>query len=163
MKIIENLKEFYNKNFLIIEFFFSVIITFIIFKVDKFYNFNLIEKMNQNFSVVTCTVASLAGSLIGFIITALTIIISFLALRRFKILKESKQHFVIFNVYKQTIFCLTATTIWSLFILITDNKLFNAQYSPYVTIGLIFLCVFRLYRCVWILNKMTILATIENS
>lgn len=103
-------------------------------------------------------IASICGSLLGFILTAVSVIAAFVQMPRFSILKQSGQYRYLFTVYFNTIWCLAAGTVLSL-----TGLIFDKDASPVVVITILNLFTLalvsiRLWRCIRLMSKMTLIA-----
>jgi hypothetical protein len=102
------------------------------------------------------SVASVAGSLLGFVTSAVSIILVFG--QSLQVLEDSGHYTTIFDVFYQAIIWLAVTTVWSLIGLFMDTGDAVQFWALYGTIGFLLISSLRVFRCVWILKKVTTLA-----
>ncbi len=101
------------------------------------------------------SLASIYGSLLGFVITAVSIVSVFGDLPRFHLLKDSGRLADIFTVFFSTITSLAIATVLSLTGMILDTD--ESPLAPLTFISvLVFsvVCV-RMWRCIWIMKEMS--------
>ncbi len=114
----------------------------------------LLAVLNGSRSASYSAVASISGSLLGFVITSVSIIAAFGAMPKFEILRKSPQYAAIFGIFFDSIYWLASTTILALFGLV-----FDTDRAPMAILTCAALLVFsitaaRVWRCVWILQKL---------
>jgi hypothetical protein len=115
----------------------------------------LLEVLNGSRSATYSAIASIAGSLLGFIITAVSIIAAFGASPKFDLLRKSSQYQAIFQVYFSTIHWLALTTGLALVGLLFDTDRIPQRYLTLAACLVVAITTFRVWGCVWILQKMT--------
>jgi hypothetical protein len=113
------------------------------------------DALDQNRQALYSTSASLAGSLLGFAIAAVSIILAVGQMPRFRLLRESAQRDTVFRVYFQAILWLAVTTVWALAALVADTDATPRPVFAYGLIGLALISALRLSRCVWVLRVVT--------
>jgi hypothetical protein len=157
------LKQYYEKHFLVLEFVASVFAACIFTLFLEFYigRANFFSSVDENRPNLYAAVADITGSLLGFVISAVSVLLVFGSQLRF--LKDSGQLPVIFNVFFQSIIWLAIATAWAFVGLLADTTGTSRIWILYVMLWLMGLAAMRVYRCVWILKKITLLATMENS
>ena len=107
----------------------------------------------QNRSTVYGAIASILGSLLGFVITALSIIIGYSTNEKFEFLKSTKHYFTLWKVLLDTIKALSIATAAMIVGLIFDRDTYPHDLILCFCVFTIFLSVFRLKRCVWVLEN----------
>lgn len=115
---------------------------------------DLLGLLKDNRAATYSSIASIAGSLLGFVITAVSIIAAFGGLPKFEILHRSPQYDAIFRVFFDSIYWLAATTVLSLVGLVVDS-----DKSPWLPLTIAAAFVFsitgaRVWRCIWILQSL---------
>lgn len=115
----------------------------------------ILETLNGNRPQTYSAVASIAGSLLGFVITAVSIIAAFAGMPRFSMLRNAAQFTAIFHVFFDAIYWLAAATTIALVALV-----FDTDKSPVASLSLMSLVIFgittaRVWRCVWILQRLS--------
>lgn len=145
---------FWEKNFLFYELFLSVLIWTIALGWFWYIGFSsLLDLLYNNRSTLYGTLASIFATLLGFSITAISIVLGFISSERFTIVREGKHYSDLWKVFSSSIYSLGAATISSLVALVFDK-----DNSPYpVLFWVVFFCFiiscFRIWRVVWILEK----------
>jgi hypothetical protein len=145
---------FYKRHFLVIELFLAVFATFIIFIIfsrvfteDQIHCLILIAD-KQIYSIIALG----AITLLGFIITGVSILITFTETEKLKLLKGSKQYKTLFDIYFSTIKFLAITTILSVMgILIQDPT--KSKILFYLILLGVLISAIRIWRCVWVLEQ----------
>jgi hypothetical protein len=105
------------------------------------------------------TVAALAGSLLGFVLAAATIILTIAGSPRLARVTGSNQYVALWSMFLMATKGLGALTLWSLAALVLDR---DSSPVPLMTYGLLFLSVIaalQIGTCVWILERVTRLMT----
>jgi hypothetical protein len=111
---------------------------------------------------VYSTIASLAGSLLGFVLAAVSIIMIFGQMPRMKLVKDSGQYVTIFNVYFQSILWLAVATMWAVVGLLLDTDAVPRRWITYAMLWLVILVIVRMYRCVWVLQEVTKIGALKT-
>lgn len=109
--------------------------------------------LTENRATVYGTLASLLGSLLGFVITALSILLGFSDSPRLEFLRGSKHYETLWRVFIKTIEALALATAVSLAGLFFDRESQPRSVIAYAVAWLLILTVFRVGRCVWILKR----------
>ncbi|WP_321430507.1 hypothetical protein [uncultured Methanolobus sp.] len=144
-------KDKYEERFMFYEFIISIILSIAIFHfvfpiifpdgVDSW----LILNKKDIYSLL----ASIAGTLLGFVITGVSVILAFSESEKLKMLRKSKHYKTIFVVYFSTIRWLALTTILSIVWIFTD---FLMTYAFYLLTWSVIISSLRIGRCIWILE-----------
>ena len=101
------------------------------------------------------TLAGVTGTLLGFVITGLSVILALGQQPQFQILRESGQIRTVWRIYMETIAWLAGATVWSLTgMLLLEGGGASGQTASLVETALIAITGMRLYRCVWVLKEM---------
>jgi hypothetical protein len=158
-----SLKERYQENFLAYEFGISVIISLIVIAIIQIYwsKPELYNWINSNKSGLYSLLASISGTLLGFIITGISVILAFSESQKLRRLKESTQYKTIFVVYFNTIKYLAFTTIVAILGFVVNNRSVDF-YLLYVLIWLLIISSLRIWRCLWILEELVTIMTKIN-
>ncbi len=107
------------------------------------------------------TIASISGALLGFAITAVSIAIAFIGHGRFEIIRKSVHYHTLYQVFLVAIKYLAVTTIVAIIGLILDRDSNPQHWVTYLNLLGVILSVIALIRCVWILENIIYIITIE--
>ncbi len=115
--------------------------------------------LTGNRSVLYGTIASIAGSLLGFSIAAVTIVLTVVQSPRLHLVRASKHYGKLWNTYHSTIWWLGATTVAGLVSLAVDR-----DNGPVLGVtAILALCVgtsgLRVLNAIWILEQIIRVAT----
>jgi hypothetical protein len=159
------LSSFYDKNFLLIEFLLAPVLTVLVVltlhELDKIDAVK--ESLKENYQVLYGTCAAVTGSLLGFALTAVSVILAFSTMGRFRLLRESKHYSTVFRIYFQTIFWLAVATVWAFIGLVGQSAHSPRLWILYGMLWLGILCIFRMWRCLWILSEFAEIAVKPRS
>jgi len=100
-----NIKKLYNRNFLIAEFLLSIVIALfgILLITSVLTSETILNWISLNKKDIYPLIATIAGTLLGFIITGVSIIFAFSESEKLRLLKKSKQYTTIYEIYFSTI------------------------------------------------------------
>lgn len=119
--------------------------------------------LHENRSAVYGTLAAIFGSLLGFVITALSITIGYSTSEKFEFLRKTKHYPTLWKVMISTVKALSIATI-----VMVIGLIFDRDRSPNYII--LCLCVFatlfsllRLNRCIWVLDNIIHIIIIDNT
>lgn len=146
-----NFKEVLEKYFLFFDLLFASILFFLSrFLVCKFLNYK-IETFLTNYDDV-CSVLFTSGlTLLGFLITGISIITGFLMNEKLSKIRKTQHPKTIVQIYKSAIFW-TFLLILSAFI-----GMFQTEVQDILLLAIcfsIFITIVRIFRCIWILSKL---------
>jgi NhaP-type Na+/H+ or K+/H+ antiporter len=96
---------------------------------------------------------TLFGSLLGFSITAISIVIGYASSDKLAIVRNGKHYQDLWNVFKSAMIVLALATIFALLGLIFDRNPDPINYFLYINIFTIILAFFRVARCIWVMNN----------
>ena len=99
------------------------------------------------------SVISLAGALLGFTITTVSIILAFSESSGLRLIRDSGHYHTILAIFFNAIRALGFTTIWALVALLADTDMEPKFWATYVALWSVILSGQRLYRCAWILER----------
>jgi len=108
------------------------------------------------------SVASLTGSLLGFVIAAVPITLGFVQMPRLKVVRDSEAYPEVFRIFFQGIYWLSFAAVWSLVALLTDTDASPRVYVAYIMVFLFLASAVRVCRCVWVLKRITTIATQDH-
>ncbi|WP_210160588.1 hypothetical protein [Methylocella silvestris] len=115
--------------------------------------------LKNNRAALFGTTASILGSLLGFVITATSIVLGFSTSDRLAVVRESVEYPTLWKTFSATIRALALGTIIALTCLLFDR---DSAPVPWLTILLIFavlLSLFRIGRTIWVLEQIIGLVT----
>jgi hypothetical protein len=150
------MRSFYNAHFLTAEFFLAICLTLLLGAAGAWVPtvHTLFVDLDAQDPTLYRTLATLAGSLLGFTITSLAIIVALGPVPPLKLLRDSGQMGTVWSVFAQAIGWLAATTVWSLIGLVLSHR---GPVGAFVGMDACFLVILsgaRVSRCVWILRHM---------
>ena len=105
------------------------------------------------------TFASLFGSLLGFSITAVSIVLGYSTNDKLGIVRQSKRYGDLWNVFKSAIRVLALATAFSLVGLVFDKNIPPSYLLLYLNIFSAILASFRVARCVWVMENIILIVT----
>ena len=153
--------NFWRRNFLSAEFLAAllVLVGAIVWS-ERFGGLCTIEKLlGGNRGPIYSALASIFGSLLGFVITAASIVITAAGSERMAIVRNSPHYETLWKVFTQTIWCLAFATITALIALVLDRDSKPNTIAFYFCIGGVLFAIVRMYRCLWIMEKIILLFT----
>lgn len=99
------------------------------------------------------TAASIFGSLLGFAITAESVVIGLANDKRLALLRRSKQYPTVWKTFRSTVLALGLATVAGIVGLFGDRENAPRIWILYVSLFATLLAVVRLARCTWILRS----------
>lgn len=143
----------YKRHFLFADLIFSIVISIlIIYFINSRWSYDVINIwIFTNKGDLYPLLATIGGTLLGFVITGVSIIIAFSESEKLRLLKHSNQYQTIFDIYFSTIKYLAITTGVTIFGLITSDKW--AVIILYLIIWSTTISLFRIWKCVWVLES----------
>jgi hypothetical protein len=118
--------------------------------------------LDGNRSAIYATVASLAGSLLGFVLAAASIILTFANSDRLALLRQSRHYPTIWKIFKAAMRALAFATVAAVVALLVDRDRSPAWWLVYVNSFTALWAGLRLWRCLWIFNKIVAILTGPN-
>lgn len=140
----------YEKNFLKYDLIISIFITigfFIFIQNNNDISLTVLNNISNTYDVIL----SISITMLGFIITGVSILVVFLERESLALFHKSKSYSLIYKVYFSTITYLAILTIFSL--LACGLKPIGQMYFNYIIFFLSIVSILRIYRCVWILKR----------
>jgi hypothetical protein len=158
------LPQWWRANFLRVELgvAFIVTIAFVLWVARYGGDRIVADVLHGNRSAIYGTLASIAGSLLGFAITAMAIILGFVPLERMAVVKESTHYNDLWQTFTSAIRALALATIATLLGLVLDRDASPLRWLVYLCVFAILLSLLRLARCVWVLEKVIRLVTLPS-
>ncbi len=154
-----NIIKYWKRNFLICELILSVITVLLIILFIKIFKLEL-DLINSLYDIrlqMYGTISGISGALLGFVITALSILLTLTDNEALKTLKKSPFFPQAYKVFLNTSQFLALTTIVSLFGLAIDKDCEPRIWVSYLIMWSIIVSLFRLARCFWVLENMIVL------
>lgn len=154
------LPQWWKKHFLFVELLLSILLIILFYIVVQKMQIEsrMMDLVKNNRSAIYTLIASISGSLLGFTFTGIAILLALADNQKLGILTQSKHYSKIYKVYISTIKILAITTILSLVSLIYDHEGSPKCIMLYLNLWAVILVCFRLLRCLWILEKIILIA-----
>lgn len=105
------------------------------------------------------TAASIFGSLLGFAITATSIVLGFSASERLAVVRGSAHYPQLWKTFSATIRALALATILSVVCLICDRDRAPSTWLTIFLMSSVFLALLRIGRTIWVLEQIILLVT----
>jgi hypothetical protein len=155
------LPKWWRRHFLFIELCLAVVLTgcFILWYVKFGGEAILCSFLHGNRSSIYGTAASIFGSLLGFVITATSIVLGFSTSDRLKVIRDSQQFNTLWRVFSKTIWALGLATATTFLALIFDRDSNPIPVLLFASFFGITLSSFRLLRAIWVLENVIALIT----
>jgi hypothetical protein len=119
------------------------------------------DLLKSNRAAVYGTLATIFGSLLGFVITAMSVVMGLVSSAQLKIVTGSKHYKQLWDVFTSTTKALGLATIIALAGLIFDRDSAPRWSILEVCVFAFVLCVVRLARCLWVLEMIVRILTSE--
>ncbi len=119
--------------------------------------------VNGNRGAIYGTLASILGSLLGFVITALSIIIGYSTSDKFEFLRKAKPYPTLWEVLLSTIKFLSLATISMIVGLIFDRDSSPNNFILCFCVFTVVISLLRLKRCLWVLENVVHIVIKEPS
>ena len=150
----KKISTFWEANFLLLELILAGLISLCFAIWSEFVNhdFLMSQIFSEGRSVLYGTLAALFGSLLGFAITAVSIILGYAANDKLEIVRKSKHYHVLWDTFNSAIKTLAIATVFALVGLIIDKDVHPVNIILYFNLFLTLLSFFRVSRCIWILE-----------
>lgn len=147
--------QWWRRNFLVIEFWIAILVAACLLVWWRYGDAAkvLTDIVKGNRSAVYGTMASLSGSLLGFVIATQSIVLGFSGSDRLKILRNSKYYKQLWKVFTSSIRVLGSTTLLWLVALFFDRETSSRPLLLICCLAVTFLAFLRLARCVWVLER----------
>lgn len=149
-------KSFYERHFVGLDFLASVLITSVCMIVVRrvWGEQHLLALLSGSRAALYGATASISGSLLGFIVTAVSIIMAFSDSPQLRYVRQSSHYRTIFKVFVGAIWALGFTTIISLVALLWDRDQGPKVGFTYFAFWAVVLSATRVAECVWVLDRM---------
>lgn len=143
----------YKRHFLLAELIISIIFTIGIIALVHFLwsQESLKSWVITNTDTIYPLIATIGGTLLGFVITGVSIILAFSESEKLRLLKRSKQYKTIFTIYFSTIKYLAITTIIAIIGLVVNDDF--SVFIFYLLLWSVTISALRIWRCLWVLQS----------
>ena len=143
----------YKRHFLLAELIISIIFTIgIMVLVHFLWSHELLKSwIITNRNTIYPLIATIGGTLLGFVITGVSIILAFSESEKLRLLKRSKQYKTIFTIYFSTIKYLAITTIIAIIGLVVNDDFSVVIF--YLLLWSVTISALRIWRCLWVLQS----------
>lgn len=158
------MKKVWKKHFLRIEFAGGLLLT-LGFAVWGFCigGFKVVDSLvAMNRSEIYGSLATLFGSLLGFVIVSVSIVINYTQNPQFKVIRQSAHYQTLWSIFIAAIRWLGFATLVALVALILDRTREPNRWAMVAVFGSSVLAALRTFRCVWILEKIIQLVIVEG-
>ncbi len=149
-----SIKALYRSHFLEADLIVALILSAVLiaFRFSLFSMKEMIDWQSTTGQRIYPAIATIAGTLLGFVITGVSIIMALTESGRGALLKESPHYPQIFKVYVSAIRYLAASTALPLIGMVVEGDLGTVICSA--IIASIVISSFRLWRCLWVLSNL---------
>jgi hypothetical protein len=156
--------SWWSENFLWAEFWLAVTVTaaFIIWTFYCGGQEIIAEVIRGNRSAVYGALASVFGSLLGFAITAESIVLGLSGSERLQIIRQSKHYTTLWRVFTSAIRALGLATAVALIGLVIDRDNHPIWLCLVLTVFATVLAFLRLLRCIWVLENIVALVSASS-
>lgn len=153
--------HWWRKNFLKVELAFSCFVSIVLIIWWKYENGDraLLDIVNANRSQIYSTLASIFGSLLGFVITALSVVLGFSSSEKLSVIRNSVNYRQLWDVFTSTTRILGFTTLSWLAALFLDREKLQRPWILLLCLAMSFLAVARLARTIWALERIVEIIT----
>lgn len=159
----KSITKWWGLHFLHLELIFVIVLTILITCLLEFggYRDFLYEILDGNRSAMYGTLATIFGSLLGFTITAASVVMALFGTPRLKLVRESKHSDYLRVIFVAAIRTLGIGTIIALIGLLLDRDSAPMVMITYLLLFVFILTWFRVGRVIWVLEK-TLKVVIRN-
>lgn len=146
---------FWDAHFLPLEMILAGVVALILGVWSEYFNGGIFVDniFSGSREVLYGTLAALFGSLLGFAITAVSIILGYAANEKLEIVRNSKHYYTLWDTFNSTIRILALSTVLALVGLVIDKDTDPINLVLYINTFIVLLSFFRVARCVWILEN----------
>lgn len=155
------LASYWNRHFLELEFLLAVAAGIVVWLWDRRWGGSLLIDLalKGNRAAIYGTLASICGSLLGFTITAVSIILGYSTHERMEIVRNSGHYKTFWKIFTSAIRALGLATLVALSALVVDRDASPVRGLLYVTVWAAALAIFRLARCIWAFEKVILIVS----
>lgn len=154
----------YKRNFLNIELVVGIVLGLgVLYWGTQMEGAACIDKVLQgNRAAVYGTLASIFGSLLGFAIAAVSIVLGFISSRKLETVRKSRYYPLLWRCFVSSIRWLGIATIASLVILVVDRDANPAFWAFYAMTTIVSVSSLRVFRAIWILESVIKIMTASD-
>ena len=151
----KTLCAFWGRHFLLLELIVSVLAgALFVWWFVRHGGQNVVDPtLDGNRAAVYGALAGIFGSLLGFVITAASIVLGLSGSERLAIIRESDHYDTLWKVFMSATRALAVATVASLAALVIDRDKRPCRVVLFIEVFFVILAVFRLTRCVWALEN----------
>lgn len=122
----------------------------------------LMNLLKDNRPAIYGTLATIFATLLGFSITAISIVLSFMSDEKFEIIRRSSHYSDLWKVFTSSIRAFSSATIISMLALVIDKN--DSPFPPifFITVFAIILSCFRVFRVIWVIEKIVYIEINNN-
>lgn len=149
------LSEFWSKEFLTVELLYAVLFLICFFVWYAYFSGEgIVEQVLQNNrDSIYGALAAIFGALLGFVITAVSIVIGYSASDQFAIVRNSTEYPKLWRIFISAIRATALATIAALLGLILDRDISPNRWILFLNVYAIALVLIRLWRSIWVLEQ----------
>lgn len=148
-------RKWREKHLLLADFLIAAISSLAVIGLALWYStpIELAQLFNGSRGPMYTTIAAITGSLLGFILTAMSIIAVFVQTPRFEKLQNAGGVKQIFRIYMSATRWLSFTTVWIIVAIVLDTDERNQLHVTAATAFIVTITAMRVFRCVWALEE----------
>lgn len=152
----KKLRLFYGRNFLALELLIALGAAAVFVYLHRYspYSAKIETVIAGNRGSIYATLASVFGALLGFVITALSIVLGYASDPRLKKLRESKYYPTLWKIFISTTRWLAIVTVVTIAALVFDRDIRPRPGFLYATVAASCISVARVGRVVWVVEKL---------
>lgn len=157
-------RDFWRKHFLGAELVVGVVATVVfIVWAERFGGVaDLQVLLDSRRSVVYGAFAAIAGSLLGFVIATISIVLGLSSSPRLKRVRDSQHYGMLWVVFTTSIKWMGLATLALLAGLLFDREQAPKWWLFYASTGSVLLALLRLWRCIWVLEQVIKVVSIDK-
>ncbi len=151
----KRVRDFWRKHFLGAELTLGVVVTAAFIGWAEWFGglAELQVLLDGRRSVVYGAFAAIAGSLLGFVIATISIVLGLSSSPRLKRVRDSKHYGTLWVVFTTSIKWMGLATLALLAGLLFDREQSPKWWLFYASAGSVLLALLRLWRCIWVLEQ----------
>lgn len=151
--------NWHRKHLLLGDFLIVLVLCFVAYGSLYYFGYldSLLARLDTSRSQYYSAISSIAGALLGFIITAISIIATISDIPKFKLLTGSPVYRELFNIFFDATYWLAGATIYALVALAFDSDKVPVKLITLLGLFIFTVSTARVWRCVNMLKKVAIL------